>query len=64
MKKLFVLMLTAALVALTLSACSINGATRNTTSATEKPAPTEKPAVEATAEPAAEATAEPTAATN
>ena len=38
MKKLFVLALMAALIAAALSACSMTGVTRNTTTATEKPA--------------------------
>ena len=59
MKKLFVLALMAALIAGALSACSMTGVTRNTTTATEKPAVTEAP----TAEPAAEATVEPAEAT-
>ncbi len=67
MKKLFVLTLMAALIAVALSACSMTGVTRNTTTATEKPAVTEAPAAEttpeATVEPAAEPTVETTTAT-
>ena len=62
MKKLFVLMLTLALAAAALTACSMTGITRKTTTATEAPAATEAPsATEApteapTVEPEAEAT--------
>ena len=41
MKKLFVLILTLALAAAALSACSMTGITRKTTTATEKPAATQ-----------------------
>lgn len=69
MKKLFVLILMAALVALSLTACSMTGMTKKTTTATEQPAATEAatateaPAAteEATTEPAAEITTEPAA---
>lgn len=59
MKKLFVLMLVAALAAFALTACSLTGVNRKTTTATEQPAATEAPA--ATAEATAEVTTEPAA---
>ena len=59
MKKLFALILMAALLTLSLAACS-TGFIRKTTTATEAPAATDKPLSTSTPEPPVAATAEAT----
>ena len=59
MKKLFVLTLTFALLALMLTACS-TGFVRSTTTPTEAPAATATPTAAPTAQPTAAAEVEPT----